>query len=106
MSLDVRIYDGAEEVYHANITHNLGKMAEAAGMYQALWRPDEHGWMKASDIESMLVAGLRFLIGDPKRFEALAPANGWGTYDDLVEFTWAYLKACRAYPNARIEASR
>lgn len=29
--------------YHANITHNLGKMAEAAGIYHALWRPDEIG---------------------------------------------------------------
>jgi hypothetical protein len=25
-------------VYNANITHNLGKMAEA-GLYEALWRP-------------------------------------------------------------------
>ena len=25
-------------VYQANITHNLGKMAEEAGIYKALWR--------------------------------------------------------------------
>jgi hypothetical protein len=26
-------------VYNANITHNLGKMAEKAGLYETLWRP-------------------------------------------------------------------
>ena len=28
-----------EIMYNANITHNLGKMAEEAGIYEALWRP-------------------------------------------------------------------
>src|SRR5690606_2662000 len=27
------------KVYSANITHNLGKMAYEAGIYEALWRP-------------------------------------------------------------------
>jgi hypothetical protein len=27
--------------YQSNITHNLGSMAEAAGIYQALWHPEE-----------------------------------------------------------------
>lgn len=27
--------------YSANITHNLGRMADAAGLYYALWRPHE-----------------------------------------------------------------
>ena len=28
-----------ETVYDSNITHNLGKMAGKAGLYEALWRP-------------------------------------------------------------------
>lgn len=28
-----------EQAYWANITHNLGKMADEAGIYEALWRP-------------------------------------------------------------------
>jgi hypothetical protein len=28
-------------LYQANITHNLGKMAQEAGIYTALWRPEE-----------------------------------------------------------------
>ena len=27
-----------ETVYQANITHNLGKMAREAGIYEALWQ--------------------------------------------------------------------
>ncbi len=30
-----------ECVYDANITHNLGKMAGQAGIYEALWTPQE-----------------------------------------------------------------
>lgn len=33
--------DESDEVYSANITHNLNRMAEAAGIYLALWRPSE-----------------------------------------------------------------
>lgn len=28
-------------VFSQNVTHNLGKMADAAGIYYALWRPEE-----------------------------------------------------------------
>jgi hypothetical protein len=28
-----------ETIYSANITHNLGEMADKAGIYEALWRP-------------------------------------------------------------------
>ncbi len=42
----VRFVDDKEEtneVYSANITHNLGEMADKAGIYYALWRPEEKG---------------------------------------------------------------
>ena len=29
----------SEELFWANITHNLGKMADKAGIYEACWRP-------------------------------------------------------------------
>ena len=40
MSLDVML-NGAvgDELYSANITHNLTGMADAAGIYMHLWRP-------------------------------------------------------------------
>ena len=33
------IEEKEEYVYGANITHNLGQMADKAGIYEALWRP-------------------------------------------------------------------
>jgi hypothetical protein len=42
----------SNEVYSANITHNLGKMADEAGVYEALWRPEEIGVKTAFDLIS------------------------------------------------------
>lgn len=50
MSLDVYLYvevdTGGEELtrldlFEWNITHNLGKMANEAGIYQHMWGPEE-----------------------------------------------------------------
>jgi hypothetical protein len=37
------------EVFDYNITHNLGEMAKAAGIYMELWRPEEIGIIKANN---------------------------------------------------------
>lgn len=95
-----------DHVYSANITHNLGEMAEAAGIYKALWRPDEQGWTEAIHLISHLNNGLLLLKSDPKRFRAFDPPNGWGTYEGLVSFVEDYLAACVAHPNAKVSVSR
>lgn len=95
-----------EKVYSANITHNLGKMADAAGLYEALWRPDECGVETASQLVGPLERGLAALEADPDRFRALNPANGWGSYEGLVRFVHAYLEACREHLQARVTVSR
>lgn len=94
------------EVFTANITHNLGSMAEKAGLYAILWRPDEMGYTHAKHISEKLAHGLKVLRDDPDIFKKMNPENGWGDYDGLVEFIENYLKACHAYPEARIEVSR
>jgi len=94
------------EVYSANITHNLGKMAGEAGVYKALWRPEEIGVSIAEQLIPLLDAGLTLLRSDPARFKALNPENGWGTYDGLVRFVDQYLVACRDYPQAKVTVSR
>lgn len=96
----------SNEIYAANITHNLNTMAAAAGLYEALWRPDENNWSKAGDLIEVLEAGLEKLKADPEKFKKYEPDNGWGTYDGLVEFTEKYLAACKANPEARVEVSR
>lgn len=96
----------SNEIYAANITHNLNGMAAAVGLYEPLWRPDENNWTKASDLIPLLEAGLEKLKVDPEQYGKLAPSNGWGTYEGLVEFTEKYLAACKANPEARVEVSR
>ena len=53
MSLDVYLTATRKvEVYQANITHNLTKMADAAGIYMVCWRPEELGFTKAGQLST------------------------------------------------------
>ncbi len=95
-----------EEVYWRNITHNLTKMADEAGLYYALWRPEEKGFKKAKDLIDILKEGVSLLESDPNRFMKFNPSNGWGNYYNLLDFTKSYLKACLEYPESLINVSR
>lgn len=94
------------EVFHANITHNLNTMAEEAGIYQHLWRPEEIGITKARQLIEPLTIGLALMKRDPERFIALNPPNGWGSYEDFVPWIWRYIDACCEYPDAEVSVSR
>lgn len=96
----------SRHVYSANITHNLGKMAAAAGIYYHLWRPEEIGIAKARQLIEPLRIGLEELLVDPAKFEQFNPENGWGSYDGLVEFVKNYLTACEKYPDADVSTWR
>lgn len=115
-----------EQVYRANITHNLTKMASEAGIYEALWRPyklikgynipendyhaeyefEERHTIQASEIIELLENGLSDLKARPKYFKKFNSDNGWGMYEDFVPFVEKYLEACKKYPNAIITVSR
>lgn len=115
-----------ETVYSANITHNLGKMADEAGIYEALWRPhrlkegynilesdhqaewkfEDENKMTAKDIIPLLEKGLADLKSRPEHFEKFNSPNGWGMYEHFVPFVEKYLEACKEYPDAIIEVSR
>jgi len=97
---------GDDEVFSANITHNLGAMAREAGIYEALWRPEEIGITKAAQLIPLLKDGLAKLNGDPDVFRAFNPANGWGSYETLCNFTASYLKACISFPDADVNVWR
>ena len=99
-------YEKQEELYWANITHNLSKMAEEAGIYKALWRPEEINAIRADQIILPLTKGLALLKSDPERFKKLNAPNGWGTYEHFVPFVEEYLNACKENPYAIIEVSR
>lgn len=98
--------DDDSQVYSANITHNLNRMADEAGIYHHLWRPDEIGVTKAAELIEPLKVGLELLKSDPDRFKAFNPSNGWGDYEGLVSFVERYLAACKEYPEAEVSVSR
>ncbi len=125
MSLDVCLYGQPHEVpcrcercghkhtrqeeecfYSANITHNLGAMAEEAGIYRHLWRPEEIGIMKAEQLITPLRTALALLKSNLPRFEQHNAPNGWGLYEHFVPFVEKYLAACEDYPTATVKAFR
>jgi hypothetical protein len=140
MSLDVTLYRNyhvtydegktlepqKECLYNANITHNLGKMANEAGIYEALWRPyqlkegynipeDDHKaeWeyedanpVKANEIISIIEKGLKDMKARPKHYEKFNSPNGWGMYNNFVPWIEEYLKALKEYPEAFVECDR
>lgn len=113
MSLDVSLLiTKPTEVYSANITHNLGKMAaevklsNGLTLYDVLWRPDEHGLYFSKEISELLDEGFNILLADPEKFKEFNPENGWGNYDGLVNFVYRYRNACWDTPDAEIGVSR
>lgn len=107
MSLDVYLKASRPTtVYQANITHNLNAMAEEAGIYKHLWRPDELGIKKAAELIEPLRAGLALLKSDPERFKKFDAANGWGRYENLVLWVESYLSACEENPDAEVSVWR
>jgi len=115
MSLDVDLMVVKPvSVYSGNITHNLGKMADAVilsnglTLYQILWRPEEcsYGYTKAFEIVSYLNEGLVELIRHPEKYRKFNPENGWGSYEGLVQFTRDYHSACLDNLDAELRISR
>lgn len=139
MSLDVGLYrkyhisyDGGktleekeEEVFGANITHNLGSMANEAGIYKALWRPymlkesyvpieDYHEELKYEDsvevrayeIIPIIEKGLEDMKARPEHYKTFDSPNGWGTYVHFIPFIEQYLSACKEFPQAIVSVSR
>jgi hypothetical protein len=94
------------ELFTANITHNLGQMAAVAGIYKAVWRPEEDGLHRAADLIGPLREGIACMKVDPAKFRAYDAANGWGTYTDFIPWLEKYLAACEEYPNAEVKVSR
>ena len=113
MSLDVYISAvRTVNVYEGNITHNLNYMAKEVKLsngrtlYEVLWRPEEHNYTKARDIVPLLAEGIMILCSERERFLPFNPSNGWGNYDNLVQFTQNYLNACLENPDGEIQACR
>lgn len=73
-----------------NFTHNTSAMIYDALNVQSYELPDGQPWfhhldgMTGPDGAAFLHVIITGLRGDPERYRAMNPANGWGNYDDLV----------------------
>ncbi len=109
MSLDFHLEnDQGASLANFNITHNLNGMAEAAGIYGCLWRPEEQDppIKTAAQCVPFLRAGLADLKAGPAKFRLFSAKNGWGTYEQFVPWVEKVLAACEANPDALVSASR
>ena len=111
MGLDLYIsqecpHCGCSEGDEFNITHNLTTMADAAGLYHTLWRPEECGIKEAKDMVPRLEKGIELLKKHPEFYKGFNSSNGWGLYKHFVPFCEKVLDACKEYPNATVTASR
>ena len=113
-------------LFEANITHNLGEMADKAGIYEACWRPyylhpdfpkefdsyeeeyefEEAHTMLAKDIIQKLEKGYEDMKARPDYFKQFDSKNGWGLYIHFLPWVEKYLNACKSYPDAEISVSR
>lgn len=98
--------ESPQAVFSANITHNMGKMARAAGVYQQLWRPEEEAITHARQLIGPLRAGIEKMEADPVQFKEHDPPNGWGSYDIFLPWLKELLRACEKYPGAEFKAWR
>ena len=95
------------DVARTNRTHNLNKMAEALGVYQLLWRPEEvKEGMIAKEILPQVVQALDELLANREEYEQYDSPNGWGTTEGMIRFLREVRSACEEYPNSRLEACR
>jgi len=107
MSLDITLKKTiTTEVFSLNITHNLVKMAQEAGVYICMWRPEEMGATIAGEIIKPLQKGIKLMKSDPERFKKFNDPGGWGTFERFYPMVEAYLEACIEHPDAEISVWR
>lgn len=107
MSLDIDVVGlKGGRVFEANITHNLGEMATECGLYDVMWRPEEHGLTQCETAIPVLRKGVAELAGNRERYERFNPENGWGSYDILLRVATELLEACENIPCGTIRAMR
>lgn len=111
MGLDLYLDNSADageddHLHNSNITHNLGEMAEEAGIYQALWRPEELRVKYAKELITPIEKGLADLKARPDHYKQFDDPGGWGRYIHFVPFVEEYLNALKEFPDALVTASR
>jgi len=86
-------------------TYNIGPMLrEALGV--KMQRGDGSvpclDGMLASEALPLVRKALDVMAAEPDRFKAMNPPNGWGSYDNAVEFLRWLHDACMDHPKATV----
>ena len=105
MFLLVYLYEKKAWVFGRTIYHNLTQMAKFADCYLPLWQPELINAKKAKHLIPVLEHSLSFLKDQKDKCEKFNPEDGWGSYENLLDFVTYYLQACKDHPNAKISVS-
>lgn len=95
---------GGEQVYEDNMTSNVACMWNEAGAPLRDWAYDKaHG--PASELATKLGDAIATMEREPEKYRAMAPSNGWGSYEGCLAFLKRLRSACLQHPNAIVEVS-
>ena len=97
--------EATNEVFSANITHNLRAMAEAAGIVHLWEYYNVEGEFTADKLVEQLSVGIKRMKANPDYYKQFNASNGWGTYDSFVPWLERLLLACITYPEAKVSVS-
>ena len=107
MGLDIYLKEvKPSTVYSGGITNNVVPMAEKAGIYKIIWRPEESGIKIAADLIQPLEKAIQEIVNNRAAYEELNPENGWGSYESFINFVINLANACKRNPLASVTASR
>lgn len=106
MSVDnILVNNAGNIVFNRSLTHNMLEMATHAGLYDAVWRPDNISATIALHLIEPLTMGLIELTVNKKIHETYTHPKG-GNIDMITKHVAMYLRACRENPTAKIVISR
>ena len=112
MSLDVSLYldiDAGGERLHrcvlfeATYTHNAWALAEKAGIYRYVWKPNDcNDIQTAKDLIAPLTRGIERI----EQMESDPALSSWQEYETFLAWLKKYLLACKQHPKALVCAER
>ena len=100
----------SEYAWTGNITHNLGKMASNVmpdgkpyTLYSLLWGGK---YKSCRDLIGKLHECILYMLMNKEELKKYNPENGWGTYEQLLEFTKEFQMACIDNQDCKIEIDK
>ena len=104
MSLDLyMVIKSCEHCGHVEETESLNMTYNVSPMWREIF-PDANEMcdidnLTGRDSEKILLTAFKVLINNPKVFIELEPANGWGTYNDFMNFIERLYNLSIRYPD-------